>query len=257
MIGLLILSLSVVVVVMPRKLSGAPATASSLGGVRGRAARNFEEIMGQMWRVLRHVLSHVPRLIWENLLTIVSNAAWPVLTLAGAATFGLTAHGVQAYLHLLSSIRTCTSAVTCREFAVVRQQVATWESLRDIASIFLLATLGAAAILGAAALLRGGWPLAKDEVDFLFPIVTGVVVTFWLFSLTLSLFNGIASLLGWSHRVPFPQPGVSTVASGIAFVVVVSVILVKRWRNPPRRSTEPALLATSHTVQRDGGKAGD
>jgi hypothetical protein len=70
-----------------------------------------------------------------------------------------------------------------------------------------------------------------------------VVCTFWLMSLILSAVNGVLSLTAKSARAPFPQPGTSTIASFVFFVIALSVIglhlLWKRRQAARKMSAEP------------------
>jgi len=65
-------------------------------------------------------------------------------------------------------------------------------------------------------------------------------LTFWIFSLALSGFNGLFSLTGISHRVPFPQPGATTIVSFGALVVFGLYLALRGARKPARQPETPA-----------------
>src|SRR5262249_54568951 len=93
-------------------------------------------------------------------------------------------------------------------------------------------------IVLSAALLLYQARVAENSLRFLGLVGFVVLLTFWIFSLALSAFNGFFLLISspngpfFLKRIPFPQPGASTIISFGALVVAGIYLLVRRGRGP-------------------------
>lgn len=168
---------------------------------------------------------------------------WPALIAVGTACVGISARLLQMYLHVLSDQRTCGATGKCfdlNEFSrfLRSTETPTFQSQAYPFSVELLALALGFGIVGAFCILlavrvlllrRVQGPLWRDWLWFAVMTAFIIVCTFWLMSLTLSAVNWVLSLTAKTARVPFPQPGTSTIASFSIFVIALIVILL-RWR---------------------------
>lgn len=193
-------------------------------------------VLAAVWTTLRS-LAILLAIFIPNLRTVI----WPVLIAAGTTCIGLSARLLQMYLHSMSDQRTCGATGSCpdlREFSFFLRSTDV-RLFQELSFRFPLAVLGLALILGiigAFFMLLAVRVLLLNRVKDLlwmnwlrFVGVTTLIVvcTFWIMSLTLSALNGVLGLAAATSRVPFPQPGPSTIGSFAAFVIAVVVII---WR---------------------------
>jgi hypothetical protein len=75
--------------------------------------------------------------------------------------------------------------------------------------------------------------VAENTFRFLGLIGFILLLTFWIFSLALSGFNGLLKLTGASQREPFPPFGVATIISLAALIIWGAIALIRRMRNRP------------------------
>ena len=84
------------------------------------------------------------------------------------------------------------------------------------------------AIVLAMTLLIFNLRVAENTFRFLGLIGFIILLTFWIFSLALSGFNGLLTLTGATHREPFPPFGVATIISLAALLIWGAIILLRR-----------------------------
>ncbi len=170
---------------------------------------------------------------------------WPVLIALGTAWVGISARLLQMYLHILSDQRTCGATGKCPDLSEFSRflpstETQPFQSHAYPFSVEVLALALGFGIVGAFLILLAIRVLLLYRVDgaiwsnwLRFVAVTALIVvcTFWLMSLTLSAVNGVLSLTAKTARAPFPQPGTSTIASFVFFVIALIVIRLL-WKRP-------------------------
>jgi ABC-type dipeptide/oligopeptide/nickel transport system permease component len=147
-----------------------------------------------------------------------------------------SARYIQTYLHLQSDARTCTTS-QCPDYAAVQRLLAEHVQITAPISALLWGIIATLAIVFSAALLIYRLRVAENTLRLLGLVGFTVLLTFWIFSLALSGFNALFSLMNISQRVPFPQPGASTIISLAALVIVGTYSVVRTMRN--RRANPP------------------
>jgi hypothetical protein len=233
-LGLLILALAAVIRGLGKEVD--PDSAQSI----------YARVLNELLDTLRAALNRRGGVAF-NLSLALRSVAWPVLILLGTIGVAAAARGIQDYLHLLSDQRTCIDAVHCGGqdiLTTVQQRLANFEQYR---SAGLALGWGIVAVIGivlSAALLLFRWRVAENSLRFLGLVGFTVLLTFWIFSLALSGFNALFSLTQLSHRVPFPQPGASTVISFAALVLFGMYVLIRRLRGGNGRTPAPAPVTT-------------
>jgi hypothetical protein len=248
-LGLLILALSATV-----------AGLGAAGGVeesanRGRAGTSWagsaqtatgsvsEQVTMTLFDTLRTALNRRLRFAAGNFTLSLRNAIWPALVFVSTLSVAAASRAVQNYLHLLSVEKTCGQPGYLPCDYVDSQLLTNGQPYTSIAIALVLGGVSVLAVTLAMALFIYRARVAENTLRFLGLIGLIVLLTFWLFSLTLSAFNGLLWLLDNNVRVPFPQPGVTTIVSFVCLVGYGAYFLVFRRG----RGTQAAASVTSTT----------
>jgi hypothetical protein len=200
-----------------------------------------EQVSLTVLNTLRSALNRRLRVASDNLALSLRNAVWPLLILLGVIAVAAASRDIQTYLHLLSDQRTCTTAA-CPDFANVQNLLDSQQQYVNIGLAVVWGVVAVVSIVIAVTLLIFNLRVAENSFRFLGLIGFIVLLTFWIFSLALSGFNGLFSLTGLSHRVPFPQPGVATIISLAALLIFGVLLLFRRVRGPRAPVSEPAAV---------------
>jgi amino acid transporter len=176
------------------------------------------------------------------------NAVWPMLILLGTISVAATSRYIQFYLHLLSDQRTCTTP-SCPEYHIVQGLLGSWQQYQAVVLALIWGLVGVLAIVFSVTLLILRRRVAENTLRFLGLVGFVVLLTFWIFSLALSGFNGLFSLTHLSERVPFPQPGLSTIISAASLLIFAVLLLTRRMRGGRGRGGErvPEPVTATHT----------
>ncbi|HKV83699.1 MAG TPA: hypothetical protein VJN88_04035 [Ktedonobacterales bacterium] len=247
-LGLLLLALSAV-------LSGLGA----VGGVNARLTNAVpsaskdetstesvsEQVTLTLVNTLRSAINRRIRIAAGNLGMSLRNVVWPVLILVGTIAVAAAARSIQLYLHLLSDQRTCTHFPDPADCAAAADKISSGQLLISPLLALLCGVLAAIAIIFSVSLLIFRTRVAEDTLRFMGLVGFVVLLTFWIFSLALSGFNGFFSLTHISRRVPFPQPGLSTILSFGALVIFGAAMIVRRMRGPRLRQPAPEPVSVS------------
>lgn len=214
-----------------------PAAAALTNDQRAGAVPIAQDVAATVLNTLRSAISRRLRRAPSNITFSLRSALWPVLVLIGTIAVASAARAIQQYLHILSDQRTCTEPgfLSC-DF--VKQNLLTFG--QPYASAALVLLWGAVAVLAitfSVALMLFRWRVAENALQFLGFVGLIVLLTFWIFSLALSGFNGLFWLIDHTVRVPFPQPGATTIISFAALVVGGGLILLRRGRGQGAPST--------------------
>lgn len=179
---------------------------------------------------LRSALNRRLRLALDNMLYSLRNAVWPLLILFGVIFVASAARFTRLYLHLQSDEHTC--APGCQS---------TIDKLGgpilNVLQAGLFGILGMVCIVLAMTILIFRLRVADNTFRFLGLIGFIILLTFWIFSLALSGFNGLLKLTGATQREPFPPFGPSTLISLGALLLWGVILLFRRMRARPTRST--------------------
>ncbi len=186
-----------------------------------------EQVSLTVLDTLRSALNRRVRLAAGNTLLSLRNAGWPALILVGTIAAASTARNIRLYLHILSDQSTC-GASTCAE------TLKNFGSPYQYAGLAILwGIVSLACIVLSAALLIFNRRVVENTSRFLGLIGFIVLLTLWIFSLALSLFNLLLIQINVTLRVPFPQPGVSTIISFGALVLWAIIVFTRRLRGEP------------------------
>jgi hypothetical protein len=190
-----------------------------------------EQVSLTVINTLQAAITRRARIAVGSLAGSLRNVAWPALILVSIIGVAGASKAIQQYLHLLSDQRTMSSLDPAEQAAV---NSLLNQGLRFISPTLALlwGVLAIITVVLSAALLLFRVRVADNTLRFMGLIGFTVLLTFWIFSLALSVFNALFSLTHLSDRVPFPQPGVTTVLSFAALVIAGIVWLVSRFRSP-------------------------
>ncbi|HKW23327.1 MAG TPA: hypothetical protein VJO13_18235 [Ktedonobacterales bacterium] len=185
-----------------------------------------EQVSLTVINTLRSALNRRLRLALDNMLYSLRNAVWPILILIGVIAVASSAKFTRLYLHLQSDMITCPTACkpTLDSFGWPYQYVI-------YAGLFGI--LAVVAIVLAVTILVFRIRVAENTFRFLGLIGFILLLTFWIFSLALSGFNGLLKLTGATQREPFPPFGVATIISLAALIIWGAIALIRRMRNRP------------------------
>ena len=201
-----------------------------------------EQVSLTVLNTLRSALNRrLRRIATDNLALSLRNVVWPLLILLGVIAVAAASRDIQTYLHILSDQRTCTTAA-CPDLANVQNLLDSQQQYVNIGLAVVWGVVAVVSIVIAVTLLIFNLRVAENSFRFLGLIGFIVLLTFWIFSLALSGFNGLFSLTGLSHRVPFPQPGVATIISFAALLIFGVLLLFRRVRGPRAPVREPAAV---------------
>jgi len=233
-LGLLILALS--------------ATLSGLGAVGGVDERQIgqqepepidsgesstesvaDQVSLTVINTLRSALNRRIRIAAGSLALSLRNAVWPALILLGTISVAASSRYIQFYLHLLSDQRTCATPA-CPEYHIVQGLLGSWQQYQAVVLALVWGLIAVLSIVFSVTLLIFRRRVAENTLRFLGLIGFIILLTFWIFSLALSGFNGLFSLTHLSERVPFPQPGLSTIISALSLVIFGVLVLTRRVR---------------------------
>src|SRR5262249_54849324 len=160
-----------------------------------------EQVTLTLINTLRSALNRRVRVAADNMATSLRNVVWPVLIFFGTIAIATVAHYIQQYLHLLSDSKTCPSYPSVADCAMPRQLLDTGQQYQAVALAPLWGVVAVLALVFSATLLIFKVRVAENTLRFLGLIGFIVLLTFWLFSLALSGFNGLFSLTHLSQRV--------------------------------------------------------
>ncbi len=211
-----------------------------------------EQVTLTLINTLRSALNRRVRIAADNLAMSLRNVVWPALILLGTISVATTAHYIQRYLHLLSDSVTCTT-IACPDylggqgFPSVRDLLSSGSQYQAEGLALLWGVIAILSIVMSIALLIFKRRVAENTLRFLGLIGFILLLTFWIFSLALSGFNAFFSLTHISNRVPFPQPGATTIVSAASLVIFGVALLFRRLRGPRARvpSREPVAAGAS------------
>jgi hypothetical protein len=198
-----------------------------------------EQVSMTVLDTLRSALNRRVRLAAGNTLLSLRTAAWPALIFVGVLAAASVARNIRLYLHILSDERTCgqtTCAETLQNFGSPYQYIGLailWGAVAILCIVFSVA------------LLIFNRRIVENTMRFLGLIGFIVLLTLWIFSLALSLFNLLLIQINVTNRVPFPQPGISTIISFAALVIWGAIVLTRRLRSEPAPATPAASRGES------------
>jgi hypothetical protein len=226
-----------------QQASPAPATtrdASSAVNVGGQVSIAVLD-------TLRAALSRRIYIALDGLVGSLRTVVWPALIFLGVVAVAASARYIQTYLHLQSDERTCVST-HCQDYVAVQRLLGEQVQYTAPVSALLWGIVAVLAIVFSAAILIYRWRVAENSLQLLGLIGLTVLLTFWIFSLALSGFNALFSLTNISQRVPFPQPGISTMISIAALVMFGGYSWRRTMRN--RRAAQ-SLPVGARSERRD------
>ena len=257
--SLIYLPLGLIILALSATLSGLGAVGGVTGGAPSAGAQAVpavregssavsvgEQVSITVLNTLRSALNRRIYIALDSLAGSLRTVVWPTLIFFGVGAVAASARYIETYLHLQSDERTCTTA-SCSYYTAVQRLLSEHVQFSAPISALLWGIIAVLAIVFSAALLIYRLRVAENSLRLLALVGFTVLLTFWIFSLALSGFNALFSLMGISQRVPFPQPGASTVISLLALVVFGSYSLMRTWRS--RRLSPPVPV----NVTKDGG----
>ena len=198
-----------------------------------------EQVSLTVINTLRSALNRRLRIATDNLALSLRNAVWPLLILLGVIAVAAVSRDIQSYLHILSDQRTCTSTA-CVDYANVQDLLASHQQYLDVGLAVVWGIVAVLSIVFSVTLLIFNWRVAENSFRFLGLVGFVVLLTFWIFSLALSVFNLLFIKTNLTSRVPFPQPGASTIISAVALLVFGVLLLFRRVRGPQAPVRKPA-----------------
>jgi hypothetical protein len=208
-----------------------------------------EQVSIAVLDTLRAALSRRIYIALDGLIGSLRNVVWPALIFLGVVAVEASAHYIQQYLHLQSDERTCITT-HCQDYIAVQRLLGEQVQYTAPASALLWGIVAVLAIVFSAAILIYRWRVAENSLRLLGLIGLTVLLTFWIFSLALSGFNALFLLTNLTQRVPFPQPGVSTMISVAALAVFGGY---SWWRTIRNRRAAQALPVGAQSERRDAG----
>lgn len=244
-VGLIILALS--------------ATLSGLGAVGGveetqphpaaaatdesSTASVSEQVSLTVLNTLQAAIKRRIRLASASLAGSLRSVGWPALILVGVIGVAAASRMIQQYLHILSDTRTL-DILSQADRNGLNQLLD--QHLQIVSPILALlwGMLAAICIVLSAALLVFRVRVAENSLRFLGLIGFTILLTFWIFSLALSVLNWLFAFTHLSDRVPFPQPGAATMLSAASLLIAAVVLLVRRGRGPRAPEAQPVEVAS-------------
>jgi hypothetical protein len=189
------------------------------------------QVAQTIFDTLRTALNRRVRSVPGNLALSLRNAVWPMLVFVSTLSVAAGAREIQLYLHVLSDEQTCTVPGYLSCSYVNSNLAVNGQPYTSLAIALVLGAIAVLAITFAMAFLIFRQRVAENTLRFLGLIGEIVLLTFWIFSLTLSVFNLLLWLLDRNVRVPFPQPGAATALSLAAFLIWGIYLIATRGRN--------------------------
>ncbi len=227
-LGLIILALTAVIagLSVPGGVTGVQQRGAT--GDQGQGAQGVAGEVGiTIFKALQAALTRRVRVAADNFAVSLRSVVWPVLILVGTFAVAGAAESIQQYLHLLSDQRACGTSA-CSYYSDVQKLLDAHQQLISPTLALLWGILAVVSIVISASLQLFQLRVAENSLRFLGLIGFTVLLTFWIFSLALSGFNALFSLTRLSPRVPFPQPGATTILSFGSLVVAGIVLLLRR-----------------------------
>jgi hypothetical protein len=209
-----------------------------------------EQVSIAVLDTLRAALSRRIYIALDGLIGSLRNVVWPALIFLGVVAVAASARYIQTYLHLQSDERTCTTP-QCTDYIAVQRLLSEQVQFTAPVSALLWGIVAVLAIVFSAAILIYRWRVAENSLRLLGLVGLTVLLTFWIFSLALSGLNALFSLTNISQRVPFPQPGVSTMISIAALVIFGGY---SWWRTIRNRRSAQSLPVGAQSERSDAGK---
>ncbi len=252
-LGLLILAISAtlsglgVLGGVDEKLVTTPSEAQASADEGTSTESVSEQVSLTVLNTLRSALNRRVRVAAGNLGVSLRTVAWPALILLGTIAVASVSRNIQQYLHLLSDQRTCTGP-SCPDWAYVNGALSSGQQYIAVGLAVLWGAVAVLAIVFSAALLLYSRHVASNTLRFLGLIGFILLLTFWIFSLALSGFNGLLSLTHASGRVPFPQPGVATIVSLACLLIWGVLLLTRRVRSGGSGRTEASAPVGATTA---------
>jgi len=193
-----------------------------------------EQVSLTVINTLRSALNRRLRLALDNMLYSLRNAVWPILILIGVIAVASSAKFTRLYLHLQSDMITCgpNTAGQAKNLCTPTLDFYGWP-YQYVIYAGLFGILAVVAIVLAVTILVFRIRVAENTFRFLGLIGFILLLTFWIFSLALSGFNGLLKLTGATQREPFPPFGVATIISLAALIIWGAIALIRRMRNRP------------------------
>jgi hypothetical protein len=201
--------------------SSSPDTTGTDKGTSGVVQTLIETIQGAL---TRQVLSIV-----QNFFLALRSAAWPFLILGAVAGLGIVSRYLQYYLHGIN----CSSSTElyCRNTPDANDIVVQLQNGAWVIAAGLVALLGT---IFAAALLIYKARVVENTLRFARLVVFIVVLTFWIFSLSLTAFNWILLAFDSESRRVFTIPGYITGSSFLILIVSALFFFLNRNRRGDR-----------------------
>src|SRR5215469_10503824 len=209
-----------------------------------------EQVSIAVLDTLRAALSRRIYIALDGLIGSLRTVVWPALILLGVVAVAASARYIQTYLHLQSDERTCIDT-HCQDFVAVQRLLSEQVQFTAPVSALLWGIVAVLAIVFSAAILIYRWRVAENSLRLLGLVGLTVLLTFWIFSLALSGFNALFSLTNISQRVPFPQPGISTMISVAALVIFGGYSWLRTIR---KRRMAQSLPVGVRSERSDAGK---
>jgi hypothetical protein len=213
-LGLIILALSAMLsglgAVGGVEAAPAPRAAVHADGSARKAVS--EEVSLTVLKTLQSALDRRIRIALVALAVALRNIVWPILILISVMALAISAELIEAYLH--DTPKTDLGAILTAAGAGI---------LGIVAALFTVF---------AAALFIFSRRVASNSLKFLGLVGFVVLLTFWLFSLALSLFNVLLNSTGVTGVTPFWPPAATTVISFLALVLYGAIALRRLLRQP-------------------------
>jgi hypothetical protein len=198
-----------------------------------------------IFKALQAALTRRVRIAVDNFAVSLRSVIWPLLILIGMFALAAAARSIEQYLHLLSDQHMLGDSTAAKLFSpgdkTTIQKMLDQQHLNifDPLVALLAGIVAVIAIVLSVALQLFQARVAENTLRFMGLIGFTVLLTFWIFSLALSGFNALFALTQLSNRVPFPQPGATTILSFVALVIAGIALLLRRGRRARRRA--PAM----------------
>lgn len=183
------------------------------------------EVVREVLRTLRAALNRRIRIASRDTFLTLRVIAWPALIVAAFFGVGALSDGLKFYLHGVGQYYQTNGLLPFfndPNYFVPSGNGELFLRLQDLAVAGVGALVMALGVVISAGLLISRMRVVNNALLFLWQVVKDFAVSFWIFSLALSGFNGLIWLLAADHvtRVPFPQPSVTTIASFLLFMGV-------------------------------------
>jgi hypothetical protein len=196
------------------------------------------EVGMTIFKALQAALTRRVRIAMDNFAVSLRSVIWPALILIGMFAIAGASRSIEQYLHLLSDQHT-TDLLGKADLAGMNSLLDQHLNYLDPLLALLEGAIAIIAIVLSASLQLFQARVAENTLRFMGLIGFTVLLTFWIFSLALSVFNGLFSLTHLSDRVPFPQPGATTILSFAALVIAGIALLIRRRPGSRKRAKTP------------------